>query len=310
MNQHNPLHHIDDDAPREGASVLVVQLTGFIDAGHTGEILAKHVLDAHEHEVVGRFDVDQLLDYRGRRPVMVFDKDRWTSYDEPALLLHRVRADDGTAFLLLTGPEPDYQWERMVTSVKQVAEMFGITLTASVHGIPMAVPHTRPLGVTSHGTNPALVGPQAAAFAQVQVPGSFTALLEYRLGQAGRDAVGMAVHVPHYLGQAEYAEAALVGLHQLSAVTGLAFDASALASAARDGLEQVSAELADNDEASQLVAALERQYDAFERGRDVPSLLAADAPVPSAEEIGAELEAFLKDVTADGPGPTEATGPV
>lgn len=303
MAPERPLFRLQDDADTVGASVLVVQLNGFIDAGHTGRLLADHVLRAHDHEVVATFDLDQLLDYRGRRPVMVFDKDRWASYDAPQLVLHRVRADDGVDFLLLTGPEPDYQWERMVGAVGEVVDRFGVDLTVAVHGIPMAVPHTRPLGVTSHGTNPSLVGAQDQVFTQIQVPASFMALMEYRFGAIGRDVVGVAVHVPHYLAQAEYAQGALVGLHQLSALTGLALDAAALAEAARENLDQIGSEISGSEEAVQLVSALERQYDAFQRGLELPSLLQSDVgPVPSADEIGAELEAFLKDVTQDDAG--------
>ena len=70
--------------------------------------------------------------------------------------------------------------------------------------------------------------------------------------------------------------------------------------------KRIFAELAGNDEATALVAALERQYDAFQRGRELPGLLATDVgPVPSADEIGAELEAYLKDVTADPPATDE-----
>ena len=94
--------------------MLVVALGGFIDAGHTQRLMADHILETHEARVIASFDVDQLLDYRGRRPVMVFDRDHWSSYDDPSLLLHRVVDKEGVPFLLLVGPEPDYQWNRMV----------------------------------------------------------------------------------------------------------------------------------------------------------------------------------------------------
>ena len=75
-----------DTDPRElRASVLLVSLGGFIDAGHTQRLMTEHVLATLEHTVVASFDVDQLLDYRGRRPAMVFDRDRWSSYGDPSL---------------------------------------------------------------------------------------------------------------------------------------------------------------------------------------------------------------------------------
>ncbi len=290
----------DSDPAAAGASVLVVALGGFVDAGNTQALLTRHLLTTHRSSVLASFDVDQLLDYRGRRPPMIFDRNRWTSYASPSLLLHRVVDRSGTPFLLLAGEEPDYQWERVVAAVLALVRQLGVRLTVSVHGIPMAVPHTRPLGLTGHATDPRLVASFEPAFGKVQVPGSLASLLELRLGQAGHDAVGFAVHVPHYLAAAEYAGAALVGLEALSRATGLNLARRDLEELAERNAAQVARELEDAEEVRGVVTALEQQYDAFMQGRQQPSLLATDVSMlPSADEIGAQVEAFLADVSDD-----------
>ncbi len=300
------LYRFETDAdardPREvRAGVLVASLGGFIDAGGTQRLLTAHLLEHHESRVVASFDVDQLYDYRGRRPVMTFDKDRWTAYDDPSMLLHRVVDRAGTPFFLLAGPEPDYQWERMSQAVIGLVQTLGVDLTVTVHGIPMAVPHTRPLGSTPHATSSRLLGEVEPVFGTVQVPGSFLGLLELRLGEAGRDAMGYAVHVPHYLAQADFPDAALVAFDALVGATGLDLARDELATAAVRTREQVATELADNDEVRTLVGTLERQYDAFMQGRTRPSLLATGmGEVPSADEIAADVEAFLREVTDEG----------
>ncbi|MEO7753067.1 MAG: PAC2 family protein [Terracoccus sp.] len=282
------------------ASVLVVALGGFIDAGHTQRLMSDHLLATHDSRVVASFDVDQLLDYRGRRPMMVFDRDHWSAYEEPTLLLHRVVDKEGVPFLLLVGPEPDYQWSRMAEATTALIKTLGVDLTVSIHGIPMAVPHTRPLGVTAHGTNPSLISGNEPAFGTMQVPGSFSSLLEYRLGEAGRDALGFAVHVPHYLGQSEFADAAVLGLERVRTATGLDLDVRALSATAGLNRAEIARQMEDSDEISAVVRALEQQYDTFLEGRQQRSLLATDlSDLPSADEIGAEFEAFLKDVTDD-----------
>jgi hypothetical protein len=51
-----------------------------------------------------------------------------------------------------------------------------------------------------------------------------------------------------------------------------------------------------------VIAALERQYDSYIQGLQKPSLLATDvSELPSADEIGAEFEQFLRQVNEDGP---------
>jgi hypothetical protein len=293
----------DTNPASAGASVMLVSMGGFIDAGRTQRLITEHLLSAHDHTVVASFDLDQLLDYRGRRPMMTFERDRYTSYDDPSLLLYRLTDEDGHPFLLLAGSEPDYQWERMVDAVSNLGKVLGVELTVSVHGIPMAVPHTRPLGVTAHATDPRLIVRHEPVFGSVQVPASWSALLELRLGEAGRDALGFAVHVPHYLAQAEFADAALTGLKAVAGVTGLRLSTTDLAAAAGLNRAEIAREVEGSEEVAAVVAALERQYDTFMEGRERPSLLATEvSELPSADEIGAELEAYLKDVTDEDKG--------
>ena len=313
MQDPKELFHLATDTSEQDlqAPVLLVALEGFVDAGSTQKLLTEHLLATHESTVVASFDVDQVLDYRGRRPVMVFDRDHWSSFADPNLLVHRLVDREGSPFFLLAGPEPDYQWARMTDAVRDLIDRLGVTLTVSVHGVPMAVPHTRPIGVTAHGTNPALLGENEPVFGTVQVPGSFTALLEMRLGEAGRDAMGFAVHVPHYLGQSEYADAALVALDRVRAATGLDLGSTELAAAAGLNRAEIAKNIEESDEAAAVVAALEEQYDTFLEGRRHRSLLATElSDLPTADELGAEFEAFLKDVAeGEDPGGADPAAP-
>ncbi|HOI04695.1 MAG TPA: PAC2 family protein, partial [Dermatophilaceae bacterium] len=110
-----------------------------------------------------------------------------------------------------------------------------------------------------------------------------------------------AVHVPHYLAQADFPDASLVAFDALVGATGLDLARDELATSALRTREQVATELADNDEVRTLVVSLERQYDAFMEGRTRPSLLATGmGEVPSADEIAADVEAFLREVNDEG----------
>src|SRR5262249_58940475 len=122
--------------------------------------------------------------YRSRRPPMTYDKDHWDFYDAPELAIHRVRDGAGKPFLMLTGPEPDHEWERFTSAVATVSSRLGAELVLGFHGIPMGVPHTRPLGVTAHGTTPELAGGSRPVVDRLQVPGSAASPLELRPGAA------------------------------------------------------------------------------------------------------------------------------
>jgi predicted ATP-grasp superfamily ATP-dependent carboligase len=289
------LYELERDLPELGRPVLVHALSGFIDAGAAGRLVRDHLLEHLEHRVVATFDVDGLLDYRSRRPAMVFVRDHWESYDEPRLVLHAVTDNKGTPFLLLEGLEPDILWERFVAAVRALVERFGVRLTVGVHGIPMGVPHTRATGITAHATRPELVAGREPWIDTVQVPGSVINLLEYRFGQAGHDAMGFAVHVPQYLAQAEYPDAAAVLIDGVADVTGLSLPTAGLRAAAEETRAQVDTQVAESEEVTAVVRALEQQYDAYVGSRDRDNLLSGRTAFPTADELGAELERFLAE---------------
>ncbi|WP_431908580.1 proteasome assembly chaperone family protein [Micromonospora carbonacea] len=290
------LYELSDDLPELGQPVLIQALTGFVDAGSATRLAREQLLSSLDARPVASFDIDQLYDYRSRRPAMTFVEDHWEDYDAPKLEVHLLHDDDETPFLLLSGPEPDLQWERFVAAVGGLAARLDVRLTVGLNSIPMAVPHTRPTGVTAHATRRELISGYEPWLQRVQVPGSVGHLLEFRLGEQGRDALGFAAHVPHYVAQAEYPAAAEVLLASVSRSTGLLLPRDGLRSAAEVVRVEIDRQVAQTEDAAALVAALEEQYDAFARGRGEKNLLAAEGgPLPTADELGAELERFLAE---------------
>jgi predicted ATP-grasp superfamily ATP-dependent carboligase len=290
------LYRVDPGAPELDGAVLLHYLDGFIDAGAAGRLLTAHLLGSLDHEAVVTFDVDRLIDYRSRRPPMTYDKDHWEAYDAPSLVIHHVRDSAGTPFLVLTGPEPDHEWERFISAVTTVSGRLGAELVVGFHGIPMGVPHTRPLGVTAHGTRPELATGSRTIVDRLQVPGSAASLLEFRLGENNKAAAGFAVHVPHYLAQAAYPAAAVALLESVTRATGLSLPDEALRDAARRTDEEIARQVEGSEEITELVQALERQYDEFVESSSGGGLLADQAGnMPTAEELGAQFERFLAE---------------
>jgi hypothetical protein len=294
------LYELVDDVPALDSPVLIQALTGFVDAGSAIQLSREHLLEQLDGRVLATFDLDQLLDYRSRRPSMIFVEDHWESYEEPSLALHLLRDEVGTDFLLLAGPEPDLQWERFIAAVTGLIERLGVRMTVGLNAIPMAVPHTRPVSVTAHATDQRLLGDRESWLQRVQVPASVGNLLELRLGESGHDAMGYAAHVPHYLAQTTYPAAAELLLDSVAASAGLVIPTALLHEAAGLVREEVDKQVAEDEQASRLVVSLEQQYDAFLRGRQGNLLADANGPLPTAEELGAELERFLAEQARDG----------
>lgn len=280
-------------SPDGRGPVLIHALEGFSDAGHAIRLAAEHLTGTLDSELVASFAIDDLLDYRSRRPMMTFKSDHFSKYDDPQLNLYALRDSVGTPFLLLAGLEPDLKWERFITAVRLLAERLDVRQTIGLGTIPMAVPHTRPVTMTAHSNNRDLIADHQPWVNEVQVPGSVSNLLEYRMAQHGHDAVGFTVHVPHYLAQTDYPAGAEALLEQVAKSAALQFPLGALTEAAAAVRRKIDEQVEASAEISQVVAALERQYDTFVEAQENRSLLARDEDLPSGEELGAEFERFL-----------------
>ncbi len=296
--EHSGMYELEFPAPQLSSKdgrgpVLIHALEGFSDAGHAIRLAAQHLKDTLDTELVASFAIDELLDYRSRRPLMTFKADHFTHYEDPELNLYAMRDSVGTPFLLLAGLEPDLRWERFITAVRLLAERLDVRRVVGLGTIPMAVPHTRPITMTAHSSDKELIADHQPWIGEVQVPASASNLLEFRMSQHGHEVVGYTVHVPHYLAQTDYPAAAEALLAEVSRNASLQIPLEALVTAGAEVLTKVNEQVEQSPEVAQVVAALERQYDAYMAAQENRSLLASDEDLPSGEELGAEFERFL-----------------
>jgi hypothetical protein len=85
----------------------------------------------------------------------------------------------------------------------------------------------------------------------------------------------------------------------VSGSTGLTLPTGTLRADADSVRADVDTQVAEDEQATRLVNSLEQQYDAFLRGRQGNLLADANDPLPTAEELGAELERFLAQQSRD-----------
>jgi hypothetical protein len=304
--------HIVDDVPEidalESGPVLLHCLEGFLDAGNAAALATAHLLSQSSGRVVATFDVDALYDYRARRPPMTFAENRYESYETPRLVVRLCHDSLGTPYLLLHGPEPDTSWEGFAAAVRSVVERLRVRLTVSMGAVPMAVPHTRPVMLTNHATDPSLLVAQNVWKGRIRVPASAQALLELRLGEWGHPAMGFVAHIPHYVAQFDYPSASATLLESVEVVTGLQWDLDPLESAGRAKMAEIVSQIDDSEEVREVVRGLEQQYDALNRPgtEDADALpLADEGDLPTGEELGEEFERFLAGLDRPDDKPTD-----
>jgi len=273
---------------------LVAGLTGFADAGSGVSQLGTYLLSTLDSEVVATFDADILLDYRARRPIIYFDQDHLTDYQPATLKLYLAYDELRQPFLLLSGFEPDFQWDRFTEAVLGLMDTLKVKSATWVHSIPMPVPHTRPIGVTVSGNRTDLIETMSIWKPHTQVPANALHLLEYRLQQKAFPIAGFILLIPHYLADTEYPAAAVAALESISAATGLIFPTDRLREEDREFVANIDEQVAQNAELGRLVGTLEERHDSYmEDNQPRSPLTDSDGELPTADEIAAELENFL-----------------
>ncbi|WIB79099.1 PAC2 family protein [Curtobacterium sp. MCPF17_002] len=307
VNHPEELYTFAEDAPAVPTGLhLVAGLTGFADAGSAVAQVTSAVLEDLDSELVAEFDPDVLLDWRARRPVITFEHDHIAAVEPPRLALHLVRDELGQPFLFLSGYEPDFQWNRFVAAVTDLAAQLGVVDTTWVQSIPMPVPHTRPISLTVSGTRADLVEQMSVWKPETQAPANVLHLVEHRLSELGKQVTGLVLLVPHYLSDTEFPDAAVAAFSGISSATGLIFPSDALREEGREFRTRVDEQVAGNEELQRLVGMLEERHDTYMEGNPIASpLTGVDGQVPTADSIAAELERFLADRRSDGDASTD-----
>jgi predicted ATP-grasp superfamily ATP-dependent carboligase len=215
--------------------------------------------------------------------------------------LYLATDEIGQSFLLLTGYEPDFQWERFTAAVVDLINEYQVSTTTWVHTIPMPVPHTRSIGVTVSGSRPELIEAMSVWKPQTQVPTNVLHLLEYRLQALGHSTAGFVMLIPHYLADTEFPAAAISAVESVSAATGLIFPTDRLREENREFVAKIDGQVANNAELGKLVATLEERHDSYMQDNPLKSPLTdEDGELPTADAIAAELQQFLANLRSSG----------
>jgi predicted ATP-grasp superfamily ATP-dependent carboligase len=270
--------------------VLVLGVEGWIDAGLAAATAASVLSDELETVTVARFDTDELLDYRARRPIAHLEDGVVRGLTWPSLELRAATDLDGKELLLLIGAEPDRLWHRFTDEVVGLALDFGVRMCLGLGAYPFASPHTRTPRIACTASTASLA---AAGFlrASLDFPGGIQGAIEQECDRRGVPAIGLWAQIPHYLPPAMPFPAGSVALIEaLSRMAEVSLPLGDLPSEAdktRARLDELIAQNPDH------VAMLHQLEVAHEQAAAPQSFQAND--LPSGDELVAELEEFLRD---------------
>ncbi len=277
--------------------VLVVALEGWIEAGYASATAVGTLKQQIRTHRLLRFDTDELLDQRARRPTMRLINGVNTELRWPRLQMRHGRDSAGQDLLVLTGPEPDMRWNAFVRALMDVVERLDVRLCVGFGAFPAAAPHTRPVSIGATATSQKLADEVGYLEATMDIPGGVQAAIERGFAEAGRPAVGLWARVPHYAAAMPFPAAASALLETLARVTGLVIDTVELRNAGTAANAQIDQLVQNNPEHVEMVRRLEEQVASEMPMRPGRFGMAGGdlGDLPSGDELAAELEKYLRE---------------
>ncbi len=276
--------------------VLLVMLTGWIDAGGAALAAMEAIeLDLEPSPVI-EFDDDVYVDFRARRPTMELREGLNSVLQWERIKLASGTDRKGNDVLLLTGPEPDMAWHRFTTAVGELATQLGVRRMVHLGAYPFATPHTRPsrLSITTPSHDVLAATPLLRS--SIDVPAGVAAALEHELHDRGIPTLGVWAQVPHYVASMTYPAASVALLDGVRQVTDILVDATSLRSEVMIQRRRLDAMAAGNDEHTSMIEQLEQIYDAaVSAAADEDETSSPSLEMLSAAELAAEVEEFLRD---------------
>ena len=280
------------DEPNVHEPVLVVMLTGWIDAAGAAAAAADAFSRECETSPLVRFDDDTYIDYRARRPIMELRDGINTDLVWSTIELRSGRSTSGRDVLVLTGPEPDMAWHRFAAAIGDICVELGVTRMIAFGAYPFAAPHTRTPRLSCSSPSTEVLAHVTFARSSVDVPAGMAAVLEHALHARKIPALGIWVQVPHYVSALPYPAASVALLDGLTEVTGIEVAAADLRAAVIPQRQRIDASIADNSEHVTMLRQLEEMYDASTDGEVTPG---PAFEMRSGDELADEIQQFLRD---------------
>ena len=281
---HEPLPSLD-------TPVMVVMLTGWIDASGAAAAAMTTVQEEWAARPLATFDGDTFIDYRARRPTMELREGVNVRLVWADIELHVGKDSEGHDVLTLSGPEPDSQWRKFADVVSTLAVELGVQQMVALGAYPFATPHTRDPRLSSSSPSPDVVANVPYLKNSVDVPAGMGAVLEHAFTEKGMPALGIWAQVPHYVSAMSYPAATLALLTGLHDVAGLVVDAAGIRQETIIQRQRLDQLVAGNDEHRSMVNQLEELYDQAQHQTD----LLGTGSMPTGDELAAEFEKFLRD---------------
>jgi proteasome assembly chaperone (PAC2) family protein len=275
------------------APAMVCAFQGWNDAGDAASSAVSFLASSLQATRFARIDSEEFYDFQTNRPSVQFNDENEREIVWPAVEVLEASAPRAPRDLVLVqGVEPSLRWRSFTAHIVELAEALGVQVVVSLGALLGDVPHTRPVSMSGHATDPALMERLGMQGSTYEGPTGIVGVLHAACAQAGLPSASLWAGVPHYVAAAANPKAALALLRRVEGLIGVSVDVSELESAAADYERQVGLAVQSDPD---IQAFVERLEQAAEGEEDV-----APEDVPSGDAIAREFQRFLRQRGREG----------
>jgi proteasome assembly chaperone (PAC2) family protein len=264
--------------PKLRDPVLVLTLTGWVDAGEAGELAAATLASQLDGaRAFASYALDDMVDLQQTRPTVELVDGTTRHISWPKVTFTAGRA--GRDVVVASGPEPSLRWPTFARDLVDLARRLDVAHAFTLGGMPAAVSHRTPVNVLATASARSLAQEVGAIRTDYVGPTGAQTVVQFELGRAGIPSVGLWAQVPHYVSGNPSPPAVLAILERLRELASLQLDLGGLDEQIDLYREKVDEGVAERPDVADLVRAIEDQA----------------AEEVSGDAIAAEIERFLRD---------------
>jgi predicted ATP-grasp superfamily ATP-dependent carboligase len=269
------------------APAMVCAFQGWNDAGDAASGAVSFLASSLHARRFARIDSEEFYDFQSNRPNVQFNGENEREIVWPTVEVFEASAPRAPRDLVLVqGVEPSLRWRAFTGHIVDLAEALGVQMVVSLGALLGDVPHTHPVAMSGHATDPALMERLGMQGSTYEGPTGIVGVLHAACAQAGLPSASLWAGVPHYVAAAANPKAALALVRRVEGLIGVSVDVSELESAAADYERQVGLAVQSDPDIQAFVERLEQAAESSEG--------AAAQDVPSGDAIAREFQRFLR----------------
>jgi predicted ATP-grasp superfamily ATP-dependent carboligase len=275
------------------APAMVCAFQGWNDAGDAASSAVSFLSGALNARRFAHLDAEEFYDFQANRPCIKLGEQDKREITWPTVEIFEAGAPRAPRDLVLVrGAEPSMRWRSFCANLIDLAEALGVQVVVTLGALLGDVPHTRPVSMTGHASDPSILERLELQPTSYEGPTGIVGVLHAACANAGLPSASLWAAVPHYVAAATNPKAALALLRKVEVLIGVSVDLSELESAASDYERQVGLAVQSDPD---IQAFVERLEQATEGEAQI-----SPEDVPSGDTLAREFQRFLRQRGRDG----------